>query len=96
MPINCWEAKGCGRNSGDDCPVLQAREYDGVNDGQNGGRFCWAIAGTLCQGKVQGTFAQKALDCMKCEFYAQVVHEQGPKNVVVKSVAVGLTYFYIK
>ncbi|MGO8782449.1 MAG: hypothetical protein ACLPRH_12610 [Syntrophobacteraceae bacterium] len=30
------------------------------------------MAGTLCGGKVQGSFAMKLANCMKCEFY------QGP------------------
>ena len=83
---NCWEVNNCGRQPGSDervCPVFEATEYDGVNDGQVGGRFCWAIAGTLCQGEIQGSFVEKAMDCMKCEFYKQVVQEQGPKYVVV-------------
>ena len=31
------------------------------------GRICWAVAGTFCEGKVQGTFAQKYADCRKCD-----------------------------
>ncbi len=88
--INCWEVGRCGREPGGDksaelgvCPVFEAAEYDSINDGRCGGRFCWAIAGTLCHGQVQGTFAQKAMDCMQCEFYALVVREQGVRSVIV-------------
>jgi hypothetical protein len=83
---NCWEAKRCGREPGNDqdvCPVFEAAEYDGVNEGQYAGRFCWAVAGTLCHGEVQGTFAEKAMDCMKCDFYKVVVQEQGAQQVVI-------------
>ena len=33
------------------------------------GTHCAHIAGTLCGGKVQGSFAMKLANCMKCEFY---------------------------
>jgi hypothetical protein len=35
------------------------------------------LTGTLCGGKVQGTFAQKIFNCMDCEFYKTVVAEEG-------------------
>lgn len=82
--VNCWEYMQCGRVSceagdteGGVCPVVEAEYYHGVNEGVNGGRFCWAVAGTLCHGQVQGTFAQKAMDCMKCEFYGQLYRQFG-------------------
>jgi hypothetical protein len=31
----------------------------GTHDGKFGGRACWIVAGTLCGGKEQGTFAKK-------------------------------------
>ncbi len=64
-------------------PGVRSRDYDGVNEGQNGGRFCWAVAGTLCGGEVQGTFAVKAMNCMSCNFYSMVVREQGARTVIV-------------
>ena len=80
---NCWEVKGCGRQPGGAkvaelgvCPAPTAN-LSGVNAGNHGGRICWALAGTLCGGKVQGTFAQKAVNCMACEFYAIVRREEG-------------------
>jgi hypothetical protein len=47
-----------------------------MNHGTNGGRLCWAVVGTLCGGKVQGTFAQKHVTCLACEFYMQVRKEE--------------------
>jgi hypothetical protein len=80
--INCWELMQCGREPGGAkdgefgvCPASIAENYHGVNQGRCAGRFCWAVTGTLCKGNVQGTMAHKALDCMECEFYAQVVKE---------------------
>jgi len=58
--INCWEYMKCGRDrdATTKCPAYS-----------NFGRVCWVVAGTFCQGKVQGTFAQKYEDCSKCDFY---------------------------
>jgi two-component system NtrC family sensor kinase len=56
----CWDFMKCGRDkdASTKCPAYP-----------NFGRICWAVAGTFCQGKVQGTFAQKYEDCRKCDFY---------------------------
>jgi hypothetical protein len=83
---NCWEIKKCGRQPGGtrvaelgDCPAAKRdmRGVNGVNGGTHGGRICWAIAGTLCGGKIQGSFAQKVANCMACEFYLEVKREEG-------------------
>jgi hypothetical protein len=81
---NCWEVKKCERQPGGAkaeelgiCPSSIPGNYDGVNNGANGGRFCWRIAGTLCGGKPQGTAAQKTFNCLDCEFFKQVVKEEG-------------------
>ena len=80
---NCWNYMRCGREPGGDrasefgiCPAALAEELDGFNGGQNGGRFCWAIAGTFCGGKVQGTFGQKYGNCKTCDFYNTVQSEE--------------------
>jgi len=82
---NCWEAMKCGRQLGGEnaeklgvCPAALPSEYfEGVNRGMHCGRFCWAVAGTLCGGKVQGTYANKLLDCIGCEFLKQVNEDEG-------------------
>ena len=86
---NCWEMKKCGRQPGGSnaeelgvCPAALPNEYDGVNKGNHGGRFCWAIAGTLCGGKVQGTYARKFMCCLDCEFLKQVNEDEG-RNFVL-------------
>ncbi len=61
--VKCWEYMKCGRDK--DCS-LKCPAYP------NFGRICWAVAGTFCEGKIQGTFAQKYEDCKKCEFYQQM------------------------
>lgn len=58
--VKCWEYMKCGRDkdASTKCPAYS-----------NFGRVCWVVAGTFCEGKVQGTFAQKYEDCRKCDFY---------------------------
>jgi len=50
---------------------------DGVHGGKKGGRACWMIAGTFCQGKVHGLHAQKYLTCKDCDFYQRVHFKEG-------------------
>jgi hypothetical protein len=49
---------------------------DGINGGKNGGRVCWAIAGTLCGGRQQGTYAVKLETCLRCDFCQMVLKEE--------------------
>jgi hypothetical protein len=62
------------------CPAAREASADGLNAGSKGGRICWALAGTLCGGKAQGTFAQKLENCIACEFY-QLVHTEEGKQI---------------
>jgi len=93
MAQNCWEVKKCGRQPGGSrvadlgiCPASVDTRANGVNHGHNGGRLCWALTGTLCGGKVQGTFAEKLMNCMACEFYRQVRTEEGKDMQSVKAL----------
>lgn len=81
---NCWEVKKCGREPGGanveslgKCPAAINTGCDDINGGKNGGRSCWVLEGTLCGGRVQGTFAVKLGNCIKCDFYKQVKEEEG-------------------
>ncbi len=81
---NCWEHQKCGRERGGAkvhelgiCPASIERGLDGLHGGRNGGRACWAVAGTFCKGKVQGTFADKSHNCLTCGFYQLVKEQQG-------------------
>jgi serine/threonine protein kinase len=89
--LNCWEYMGCGREPGGlhaadkgICPAAVDRAHDGINEGSCGGRFCWAVAGTLCHNRVQGAFTAKQESCLDCEFYHQVRAEQGSVNIRTK------------
>lgn len=86
---NCWEFKKCGRESGGIkskelgvCPTAVTLELDGTHGGKNAGRACWIVAGSLCGGKVQGTFAAKFENCEKCDFYGSVKNDEGLKFIM--------------
>ena len=66
------------------CPAASDRSFDGINSGECGGRICWAVAGTFCGGKVQGTFAEKRQSCLGCKFYNKVQQEEGRESIRTK------------
>jgi hypothetical protein len=83
---NCWEFKKCGRQAGGDkvkelgtCPVSVEHRLHGVHEGDCAGRACWIVAGSYCDGKEQGSFAQKYHNCEICDFYQLVRREEGLK-----------------
>jgi hypothetical protein len=91
--LNCWEFKKCAREPGGAkvpelgvCPAAVEDRANRINSGQNGGRACWAISGTLCGGKIQGTFAAKLSNCLECEFYKLVGQEEGPNLEKTKDI----------
>ena len=86
MRKNCWEFKKCGREPGGErvqelgvCPAAVENRLDAVHGGRNAGRACWVVAGTLCKGETQGTFAVKFGACEACEFYLAVREEEFPQ-----------------
>ena len=86
MRQNCWEYKQCGRQKGGAhvrdlgvCPAASENKLDGVHGGMNAGRACWVVAGTLCQGNVQGSYAHKYTSCNSCDFYQEVKQKEYPK-----------------
>ena len=91
MKQNCWEFKKCGRSPGGErvselgaCPACADISSDGLNGGKNGGRICWAVAGTFCGGKIQGKFAEKQLSCLTCDFYASVREAEEREFLLLK------------
>lgn len=95
---NCWEFLKCGRQPGGDnaenfgvCPVPIEARTDGINGGKNGGRACWAIAGTFCKGKIQGTMAKKLENCLKCDFFKKVTIEEGDNLIFAKEILAKLS-----
>ncbi len=67
LKVKCWEYMKCGR---DKDATIKCPAYP------NFGRVCWVVAGTFCEGKVQGTFAQKYEDCKRCEFYQKAINKE--------------------
>ncbi len=63
--LNCWEVKNCGREGGGQ----KAAELGVCPAYSDHGHSCAALDGTLCGGKVQGTFAEKLRNCIGCDFY---------------------------
>jgi len=83
---NCWEFKKCGREQGGTkakelgvCPTSTEVRLHASHGGKFAGRACWVVAGTLCGGKEQGSFAQKYHNCEKCDFYRLVKQEEGSR-----------------
>ncbi len=82
--LNCWEFMKCGREpdgrkvaKSGVCPVTLDASCDGINSGKNAGRVCWAIAGTFCDGKIQGSFVSKESSCTTCKVFKQIQAEEG-------------------
>ncbi len=93
MKQNCWDFLNCGREPGGIneselgiCPASTEMKLDGVHGGINAGRTCWAVAGTFCEGEVQGTFAQKFKSCKECNFYRIVYEEEIQDFVLIRDL----------
>ena len=81
--LNCWEIKQCGREYGGtkvtelgECPASTEKRLHGIHGGNNAGRACWVVAGSMCGGKIQGTYAEKYDNCTLCDFYMKVKSEE--------------------
>lgn len=84
---NCWEDRGCGRGPGGDkvaergvCPAATVEALNGIHGGKNGGRACWGVIGTFCDGLIQESLAQKLAYCVGCSFRKEV--EDGEREVL--------------
>lgn len=97
VKLNCWEHKKCGRQPGGDkveqlgvCPVTTFTDLNGAHGGTNAGRACWTIAGSLCGGKIQGTYAQKLHNCWRCDFMNSVKREEEPTPMGFSATRLGM------
>jgi hypothetical protein len=84
--LNCWEFKECGKEFGGvnafndgECPASIDFRFNGIHEGRFAGRSCWVIAGTMCDGSVQGDFSGKIDGCAKCDFYNYVKEQEGDR-----------------
>ncbi len=93
--LNCWEFMKCGREYGGAnvfesgvCSAATQTHLTGINGGVNGGRLCWAIAGTFCDCDDQGSFAKEHTICIHCDFYQKVREEEiGVSSPISSSVS---------
>lgn len=74
---NCWEIKKCGREKGGS-KISESGECPASKEGL--GHSCWVIAGTFCEGVVQGTVAQKLVSCMECDVCKRYDRLLGPEG----------------
>ncbi len=79
--MNCWEFKKCGREKGG----AKAAELGVCPAWPNNGRNCARTAGTLCGGKVQGSFAVKLPNCMACDFYKSSHYDHSTKRTETRA-----------
>jgi len=91
--MNCWEYKQCRRETQDlislhvgKCPAVLENNLNGIHGGRNAGRSCWTVPGTLCNNRVQGSFASKNKTCYLCEFYQLVKREEGEDFIHAKEI----------
>lgn len=63
----CWQVKNCNQS---DCPVYGKHHMR-----------CWLIAGTFCDGEIQGRFAQKLATCTDCDVYAGAVKQDPIREI---------------
>ena len=82
--MNCWEYMKCDRQPAEEkvdelsvCPATTDSALNGINGGINAGRCCWRVAGTYCDGTIQGSTAMKIADCIECGFFKMVQEEEG-------------------
>ena len=73
---NCWEYMKCGRGSGGEmvaelgiCRAASDEFFNGANGGENGGRICFAVAGTFSNNVAQCSCLEKLASCEDCSFF---------------------------
>jgi hypothetical protein len=74
--MDCWEFMECGR----ELCGLKVYELGICRAYPSDGKRCARIAGTLCGGKVQGTYAMKIFDCLECDFYKSEYYQHADLN----------------
>jgi hypothetical protein len=90
--INCWEYFKCGCEPGGKnnttigiCSAASEGKYNEINNGKNGGRFCWLVEKTLCNGTVHDSFFDKIEECFECEFYLMLQKQENKHLTVVQN-----------
>jgi hypothetical protein len=60
----CWDIRNCPAENREACPAWEFKV----------GSLCWFINGTICQGKVQVSWAKKMKVCQDCEVFVQTIN----------------------
>jgi diguanylate cyclase (GGDEF)-like protein len=68
----CWDEMQCDRT---DCPAYGIEDYR-----------CWLVAGTLCGGVPEGTFAKKHASCYLCKVYRE--HTDTAINALYENIGI--------
>jgi signal transduction histidine kinase len=92
--IPCWELKNCERWPGG----KKEAEFGVCITYPWGGWHCWALAGTLCGGLIQGSAAAKEGNCQMCQHYIELMENDPSKlkadsayfSTVMQTVQVGI------
>lgn len=89
---NCWDIKKCGRQQGGEnvqtmgtCPAAVSNDFDGVNYGEFGGRFCWAIKDACSGGKPSANRVARLKNCINCMVFKVIQDEEGNGFVMMPS-----------
>ena len=53
-------------------------------------RACWIVAGSLCGGKIQGTYVQKLKNRWRCDFMLAVKKEEEPTDHGFSATKLGM------
>jgi hypothetical protein len=80
--LNCWEFKKCIYIPGAAkelkvCPATTETAHNGKNGGENAGRYCWKVTGTICTEHVKGSSLARLMYCVNCDFFKLVKIEEG-------------------
>jgi len=91
--LNCWEFDRHGKETccmkraePGTCPAATESRINGVNNGINGGRACWAINILLNSKRTEGALSSKLESCFSCGFYALVQMEEGRNFMPIKDI----------
>lgn len=98
MKLNCWQVKHCGREYGGInvekdglCPVVKASKLNGAHFGKNGGRCCWAVAGTFSGKSPTCSFSKKLDSCEECDFYQFVLNDMDGQLIPISDLIYNLS-----
>ena len=81
--MNCWEFKKCGREPGGEnteklgvCEASVERKFDGINQGNNAGRYCWKVKISEENQNAADETLSAIMNCIECDFFIKVKAEE--------------------